>query len=56
MKDKIYGIIMGVLIAVCAYHIYFVYSMNKTVKVHQVTLEKIVALINETQKKVTPVQ
>ena len=56
MKDKIYGIIMGVVIAVCAYHVYFVYTLKKTVNVHQATLTQIVNLINESQKKTTPAQ
>ena len=50
MKDQITGIIIGLLIALCLFLGYCLYSMNKVVNADHSVLAQIVALINQSQK------
>lgn len=50
MKDKITGIVIGLLIALCLFLGYSLYSLNKTVATDHSVLTQIVSLINQSEK------
>lgn len=57
MKDKIIGAIIGICVAVTAFHVYFLYSLYKQVSVQGNTLAQIVQFINQSvqnQNSATP--
>ena len=54
MKTHISGIIIGILIAALAYHIYIVYQMKKVIVVHTQQISEIVNFINANITQPTP--